>query len=726
MKVDFARVKPASSPLGLHAIPLKGASAIRRMLNGPSSPPWPNPHGRAEVYAYLRQRIVNRIKAVRASRWLFASDLAMAATAFLLASLVRLDIDGQAPAAERFEMLLGVMPWFVLTSALIFPFTCLYRRNWRYASVGDLMGVARAVVVATLGFAFVLFLGRELDDMPRSILIIEALLLVPLLMSARIRFKIGEMQRIRSTTTARPAAGKDLVPVLLIGAGDVADLYLQALQREEAARHRPVGILDRAPGTEGFLLRGVPILGSIADFETVVVDLEQRGLKPRHLILTEKVSGFTDPDTRALIDKAYQLGIAISRPAPVLELRNPKSENQLELRPIELTDLLERPQAALDKAALRRMIEGCRVVVTGAGGSIGRELTLQVAALGPAEIVLIENGEYNLYAVDLELGESFPQVRRTAYLCNVRDAGRLAEIFDRHRPELVFHAAALKHVPMVELNPCEGILTNVIGTMNVADAARRCGARALVQISTDKVVNATSVMGATKRLAELYCQALDLAFNGEDSARFMTVRFGNVLGSSGSLIPLFERQLARGGPLTVTDPEMKRYFMTIREAVELTLQASAHGLEKGLGRGEIFVLDMGEPIRIVDMARRMIKLAGFRPDEDIKIEFVGCRPGEKLFEELFDAAERRVASPVPGVLGAAPDPVPLEDLRQAFEGLRCLAASGDVEGVIAGIASTLPSYHGAPMAKGSQARAAPAPRATSFVAPPRSAVARTY
>jgi O-antigen biosynthesis protein WbqV len=243
------------------------------------------------------------------------------------------------------------------------------------------------------------------------------------------------------------------------------------------------------------------------------------------------------------------------------------------------------------------------------------------------------------------------------------------------------------------LNPCEGILTNVIGTMNVAEATRLCGARAMVQISTDKVVNTTSVMGATKRLAELYCQSLDLAaIDGDSPVRFMTVRFGNVLGSSGSLIPLFKRQLAHGGPLTVTDVEMKRFFMTIREAVELTLQASAHGLEKKLGQGEIFVLDMGAPIKIVDMARRMIKLAGFRPDEDIKIKIVGCRPGEKLFEELFDERERRVDVPISGVLGAVPNPVPLDTLRKGFSQLRRLARAGNTAAVLNLVAELLPSY----------------------------------
>jgi FlaA1/EpsC-like NDP-sugar epimerase len=250
-------------------------------------------------------------------------------------------------------------------------------------------------------------------------------------------------------------------------------------------------------------------------------------------------------------------------------------------------------------------------------------------------------------------------------------------------------------VPMVELNPCEGVLTNVCGTMNVAEAVKRWGALGMVQISTDKVVNAPNVMGATKRLAELFCQSLDLeGEKTQGSPRFVTVRFGNVLGSSGSLIPLFKRQLSRGGPLTVTHPEMKRYFMTIREAVELTLQASAYAVEKKLGSGEIFVLDMGEPIKIVEIARRMIRLAGFTPDQEVKIEIVGTRPGEKLFEELFDETEKRVSPPVPGVFGAVPNPVPLPILYETFDRLRAFASAGDTVGLFDTMGTLLPRFRG--------------------------------
>ncbi|MBO0663044.1 polysaccharide biosynthesis protein [Jiella sp. CQZ9-1] len=677
---------------------LYGAVATSRLLSGPSTQPWPPQLGRHEVLAYLKRRIRQRLAAVIGHSKLYTADIAAAALAYTLAVIVRIGIDGHIAQPLSTAHIAVFGPYFVLCAAILFPATCLYSRNWRYATVSDLFGVARAALVVTLAFVGVLFALDGVAGFPRSIVVIALLLLMPMLVALRLRSKVEEMRSFAPNRRAVVEDEKDLIPVLLIGADDGADIYLRALQRDDSSRHRPVGILCKdAP--QGSNLRGVPVLGTPGDFSAVLADLEQRDMRPRQIVVTNPVAGLTDPQIKRVMETSDRLGIAVSRPAPAVELRSGKSTGAMELRPIELTDLLERPQAALDKEALRRMIEGRRVVVTGAGGSIGSELTLQIASFAPTEIVLIESTEFNLYQIDLDLSEKYPAQKRVPYLCNVRDRARLDAVFSAHRPELVFHAAALKHVPMVELNPCEGILTNAIGTMNVAEATRRYGALAMVQISTDKVVNATSMMGATKRLAELYCQALDLSQKGsERPTRFMTVRFGNVLGSSGSLIPLFQRQLARGGPLTITDLEMKRFFMTIREAVELTLQASAHGLERQLGQGEIFVLDMGEPIKIVDMARRMIRLAGLRPDIDVKIKVVGRRPGEKLFEELFDEDEERVASAVPGVLGAVPTPVPLDDLRQALQGLELLARGGSAETARDRIAGLLPGYQAEPAA----------------------------
>jgi FlaA1/EpsC-like NDP-sugar epimerase len=583
---------------------------------------------------------------------------------------------------------------FVAICAVVFPLTGLYRRNWNYASLSELFVVFRAVFMASLIFVSLMFLFTRLQLIPRSVIAIEVLLLAPLLMAIRLRSRIAELPIFSS----RPMGllGKrsvETVPVLLVGVCPAADLYLRALQSDPSSGYEPVGILDNSPDQFGLSLRSVPVLGTLSDFDVVFADLESQRRRPRHLIFAQPLMHHDENTVQQLIERAERFGIAVSRLSPATELRSANAINRFELKTIELTDLLERPQKALDRAAIARLIFGCRVLVTGAGGSIGSELVRQIAALGPSELILIDNSEYNLYQIDLELYEAFAGIRRKAYICDVRDAVRVNEIFDLHHPDLVFHAAALKHVPMVELNPCEGIMTNAIGTMNVAEASRRSKVRAMVQISTDKAVNTTSVMGASKRLAEFFCQALDLdGANAKTASRFMTVRFGNVLGSSGSLIPLFKRQISHGGPLTVTDPNMTRFFMTIREAVELTMQASAYGLQQGAGQGEIFVLDMGAPVKIIDIARRMIRLAGYTPDVDIKIQIVGRRPGEKLYEELFDNAERRVDSHVHGVLGAIPEPIELKVLREALGRIGEAAAEGNEETMFASIGHLLPDY----------------------------------
>jgi len=331
------------------------------------------------------------------------------------------------------------------------------------------------------------------------------------------------------------------------------------------------------------------------------------------------------------------------------------------------------------------------VLITGAGGSIGSELVRQVLALKPAEILLLDNSEHALYTIDREVLEQWPDAVRSSVIADIRDTDRIGRIFARFRPDLVFHAAALKHVPLVEDNIVEGATTNVGGTINIADTCIACGVSTMVLISTDKAVNPSSIMGATKRIAESYCQALDLARgDDDDSTRFVTVRFGNVLGSTGSVVPLFQRQLAGGGPITVTHPDMTRYFMTVREAVELVLQASAIGTDDG----KIFVLDMGEPIRIMDLAEQMIRLAGLKPGKDIKIDIVGTRPGEKLFEEIFHGAEPPVATENPGLLLAAPRAGNLDDVKAALKDIANACRDDDAEAIVRVIQKLVPEYHG--------------------------------
>ncbi|MDE3877642.1 polysaccharide biosynthesis protein [Sinorhizobium meliloti] len=642
------------------------------------------------------RRIRGAVRSVQKYPALYLTDLASVGVALAMALLLRYGVEELSARPETASVLLWSGAQYLTICALVFPLSGLYSRNWKYGSVSDLFIILRAVLLTSLLLVSLLFFSTRLTDIPRTVVPMQSLLLIAFLAAARLSFRAEELALRRpvfKSGRSRDAQDDNRIPLLLIGASDAADLYLRALARDPNATYTPVACLDRSEDQTGMSLRGVPIAGRIQDFERVVAELQQQGKQPRHIVFTEAPAAFGEEASDGLLRSAERLGIAVSRLSQMTELKRPKGDNPYELRSIELTDLLERPQAALDREAIGRLVRGRRVLITGAGGSIGSELTAQVAACEPAEIVLIDNTEYNLYAIDMTLTESFPELPRWSYLCSVRRSQRVEEIFERHRPELVFHAAALKHVPMVQMNPCEGVLTNVVGTMNVANAAKKYGTLAMVQVSTDKVVNSTSVMGATKRLAELYCQALDL--NGLETGlgpRFMTVRFGNVLGSSGSLIPLFKRQLARGGPLTVTDANMTRFFMTIREAVELTLQASAYGFEKQLGQGEIFVLDMGEPIKIIDIARRMIRLAGFTPDQEIEIKIIGCRPGEKLFEELFDETDKRTSSPVPGVLGAVPESIPLPTLRDAFARLQRHSERGNEAGVVAVMRELLPRY----------------------------------
>jgi O-antigen biosynthesis protein WbqV len=332
-------------------------------------------------------------------------------------------------------------------------------------------------------------------------------------------------------------------------------------------------------------------------------------------------------------------------------------------------------------------------MVTGAGGSIGTELCRQIGAHSPARIVMLDHSEFNLYSVDRMMADKAPTVTRRAGICDVRDRRRVASWFAQEAPEVVFHAAALKHVPLVEDHASDAVLTNVIGTRNVADAARQAGCAAMVLISTDKAVNPANVMGATKRAAEAYCQALDItAAKQTNETRYVTVRFGNVLGSTGSVVPLFQQQLARGGPLTVTHPEITRYFMSIPEAVQLVLQASGSAVAGQSGVGQIFVLDMGEPIKIVDLARQMIRLSGKRPDVDVKIEHIGLRPGEKLFEELAYGQEQLASSEVSGVLLARPAVYGLAILDARINGLEMAARSFNDERCVELLHDLVPEF----------------------------------
>jgi FlaA1/EpsC-like NDP-sugar epimerase len=619
----------------------------------------------------------------------YVHDLVMAALSFVFSLYLR--VGGEFTAYGTDFLLIGTAS-FAAIAGIVYLWMDLYRGIWRYASLNDLLAIARAVTLIILIFLPVMFLTTRLQDMPRSMVLINWFVLITLLGAPRILYRMLKDGRFELSYDRNQ---DQRIKVLLIGAGDAAEMFIQAMTRRTHSDYQPVAILDEAERRVGRHIRGIPVMGSTEDLTAVVERLRARGMPPQRLI-------FTKPDMaperlRRLVDHAGQLGLTVARLPRLTEFRSAAGD-EVEVKPVAIEDLLGRAQNVPNRGAMKALIAGRRVLVTGAGGSIGGELVRQLAEIGPSRMVLVDNSEFNLYSIEMEVRERLPDLPVRAVIGDVRDRDRIAALIGEERPELVFHAAALKHVPMVEANPLEGVLTNVIGTRNVAEACRVHGVAAMVLISTDKAVNPTNVMGATKRLAESYCQALDLAGAVQGGrTRFVTVRFGNVLGSTGSVVPLFQRQLAAGGPLTVTHPDIKRYFMTMREAVELVLQASALGVGgiDGAGAGEsgkIFVLDMGEPIRIVDLARQMIRLAGRRPDKDVQIVFTGLRPGEKLNEELFHAGEALQPTVLKGILLAAPRTADYAFLARGIDELQAAVAAARIDTVLSLIARSVPEY----------------------------------
>ncbi len=556
---------------------------------------------------------------------------------------------------------------FAVVAACVFWPMGLYRGIWRYASMNDLIQITKAVSLAVLIFVPILFVTSRAEFLPRSLPIINWFVLMALLGGPRFIYRLIKDRHF--SLTADPT-GKPGIPVLLVGAGDEAEAFIRDLHRQPGAAYRVVGILDEKGRRVGQHIRNVPVLGKPEDLTSVMRRLALRAERPQRMIVTRH--GLDPAFMRSLLDLAETHGMSMARLPRLTELHSGIGD-AIEVKPVAVEDLLGRPQAVLDRPAMEELVKGSRVLITGAGGTIGSELVRQIAALAPSRLDLVDNSEFNLYSIDLEIGEKTDGPEHVPHLADVRDETAMRSVFADARPELVFHAAALKHVPIVETHVAEGVLTNVGGSRIVADLCRETGARKMVLISTDKAVNPTSAMGATKRVAESYCQALDRA-RGEGDCQFITVRFGNVLGSTGSVVPLFERQLASGGPLTVTHRDITRYFMTTREAVELVLQAST------LGAGEpggIFVLDMGEPVRIVDLAEQMIRLAGKRPYEDVEIEFVGLRSGEKLYEELFHDSESLAPTDNASIQLATPRVADREVLEHAIDELWQAARDGN-------------------------------------------------
>ncbi len=546
-------------------------------------------------------------------------DLAASVIAWLGAYWLRFNL---SLPSEYLLAVLSTLIWVVPLQATLFWYFGLYRGIWRFASLPDLKRILKAVGVATIATTLMLVLFRVEAVVPRSVLILDPILLVLIMGGSRFAYRAWKDHRFAGILL-------ETKPVLILGAGSAADFLLRELNRTSSG-YQPVGLLDDAPGKQGRLIQGVPVLGPTGEVKHWA---EKNGV--RDVILA--IPSAAHAARTQIADQCARIGLNILTVPSMDDLMQGRV-SVAALRKIELDDLLGRDPVDLDCQGLHELLTDKVVMVTGAGGSIGSELCRQLAHFKPRLLVLFEQGEFALYGMEQEFSRCCPEQPLICVIGDVKDAVRVEQVMRDYRPDVVFHAAAYKHVPLMEqVNALQALKNNVLGTWVVALAAKNAGVGKFVMISTDKAVNPTNVMGTSKRLAEMVCQTMQ----EPEGTRFISVRFGNVLGSSGSVIPKFQKQIEAGGPVTVTHPEITRFFMSIPEAAQLVLQAGLMG--RG---GEIFVLDMGEPVKIAELARLMIRLSG-KTEDEIRIEFSGLRPGEKLYEELIADSESTLPTPHP-------------------------------------------------------------------------------
>ena len=582
-------------------------------------------------------------------------DLVATALAIMATLYVRFGDGQNGGLDDRYPWLAIILPCYVAYAGLIYWYFHLYMAKWRFASLPDLRNIFRAVSVLAI-----------------SLLVLDYVLLYPSLFGTfffgkvtialywflqmfflggpRIAYRLFRLSR-----TQQHVKGLDAMPTLIVGRAADAEVLLRAIESGAVKNVLPVGILSPSSADQDHSVRDVPVRGFLDELEPVIVTLRSQGVRVSRLVLTPSALELElHPETMLML--ARRLGLAASRMPSLGE-----GEEALRLTPINVEDLLLRPSVKIDYQRLEHFIRGKTVVVTGGGGSIGSEVCDRVVNFGAARLLVIENSEPALHAVLERLAAKSSATVVDGRIADIRDRDRMFALIGEAKPNLVFHAAALKHVPILERDWEEGIKTNVFGSVNVADASRHAGVEAMVMISTDKAIDPVSVLGATKRLAEMYCQALDAggrngnrANGGKLPLRMIAVRFGNVLASNGSVVPKFKAQIEAGGPVTVTHPDMVRYFMTIREACDLVITAASHALGMAHGTTSVYVLNMGQPIKIVDLAERMIRLSGLEPGRDVDIVFTGIRPGERLNEILFAREEPTSDIGIEGVVAAAP------------------------------------------------------------------------
>ncbi len=609
---------------------------------------------------HMKRRLIGNAKRLI----VLLSDAVSAGLSFWLAYTLRFNFSIPDVQLKTF---LNILPVLVFVRVLCFYFFGLYSGVWRYASMNDLLRILKASILSS--FLFFVYIGfvYHLIDFSRSIFIIDWFIIVCLVGGSRFLYRLfREFYPVR--------ANREMRRVLIVGAGRAGEMLFREMKQNTRIGYKPVGFLDDDRAKKGMRIHGAPVLGRIEDL-TKVVD------KKRIEEVVIAIPSLTGKEMRRIIQLCDGAGIACKTVPAVSDILN-GSVHVNQIREIRIEDLLGREHIELDKEQIRGYLTGKRVLVTGAAGSIGSELCRQIMKMEPEQLILYERVENEIYRIDMEFAEVFKGKPYRMVLGDILDTGRLEWAMNTFKPQAVFHAAAYKHVPIMESHPLEAVRNNIQGTYNVVKASLRSGVDKFVLISTDKAVNPANVMGATKRIAELICQGM----NGKNKTKFIAVRFGNVLGSAGSVIPLFKEQITGGGPVTVTHPEMTRYFMSIPEAAQLVMQAGAMG--KG---GEIFVLDMGEPVRITDLAQDMIRLMGLNVGDDIDIVFTGLRPGEKLHEALVCQEEESIKTMHGKITMVKSPPVDWPSLRERIENVVSNLNGGDAAKVLEMLTSLIPT-----------------------------------
>ena len=633
---------------------------------------------------------MTRLKSITPRQFMIVlHDLIATAVAIVLTFLVRFEGSG---LTDRVGGLKLFVPFFVIYAGVVYFIIGLDRNKWRFTSVPDLFNIFKAstvLAISLLALDYVLlapnFFGTFFFG--KITILLYWFLQMILLGGTRVVYRYFHYAQ-----TLQRARGADAVPTLIMGRAADAEVLLRAIESGAVKKIWPVGILSPANNDRGQAIRGIPVLGDLSDLERVVADLEGRGNRVTRLLLAPSA---LDPEARpeSILIRARRLGLTMNQ-LPSLE----GGSTAVQLAPVAVEDLLLRPSVKIDYQRLEHFVSGKAVVVTGGGGSIGAEICERAVTFGASRLLIIENSEPALHAVMESLKSQQSGANISGRIADIRDRQRVMSLIAGFEPDIVFHAAALKHVPLLELDWDEGIKTNVFGSMNVADAAAAAGAAALVMISTDKAIEPVSVLGATKRLAEMYCEALDQELarngNGKPSTRMISVRFGNVLASNGSVVPKFKAQIEAGGPVTVTHPDMVRYFMTIREACDLVITAASHALKAETRDVSVYVLNMGQPVKIVDLAERIIRLSGLEPGRDIQITFTGVRPGERLHEILFARDEASADIGIPGIVAAKPYQPSLEEIRGWLSKLEQGLARNERETIYKLLRDAVPEFRG--------------------------------